>query len=100
MGSEQLDGGVDTWAALQALEHLAVGKQDHAMATWARDTYKRMEESFDAAWWMPGESLYADSRCNGDDCVAEKDRQKKGWTNVCDEADQPLQQRVWIAVKP
>jgi glycogen debranching enzyme len=100
MGSEQLDVAVDTWSGLQALERLAVSKNDTAMAAWARARVDLMEAAFDAAWWMPGESLYADSRCNGEDCISEKEREKQGWTNVCAEADQPLQQRVWITVKP
>jgi glycogen debranching enzyme len=100
MGSEHLDVAVDTWWALHALERLAASKGDGTTASWARARADLMEAAFDAAWWMPGESLYADSRCNGDDCVSEKDRQKKGWTNVCKEADQPLQQRIWINVKP
>jgi hypothetical protein len=100
MGSEQLDVAVDTWWALQALERLAASKHDSATASWARAKADLMQAAFDSDWWMPGESLYADSRCNGDDCVSKKDRHKKGWTNVCKEADQPLQQRIWITVKP
>jgi glycogen debranching enzyme len=100
MGSEQVDVAVDTWWALQALERMAAGKGDSATADWARARVDLMQAAFDADWWMPGESLYADSRCNGGDCVSEKDRQKKGWTNVCNQADQQLQQRIWINVKP
>jgi glycogen debranching enzyme len=100
MASEQLDVVVDTWAGLQALERMALAKRDSATAAWARAKVDLMEASFDSAWWMPGEALYADSRCNGDDCVAEQEREKQEWTNVCDEADQPLQQRIWITVKP
>lgn len=100
MGSEQLDVAVDTWWGLQALERMAASKGDHTKAAWARDTYERMHAAFDTDWWMPGESLYADSRCNGDDGVSRKEREKQGWTNVCQEADQRLQQRIWVMVKP
>jgi glycogen debranching enzyme len=100
MASEQLDVVVDTWAGLQALERMALAKGDSATASWAGARVDLMEASFDSAWWMPGEALYADSRCNADDCEAEQEREKQGWTNVCQEADQPLQQRIWITVKP
>jgi glycogen debranching enzyme len=102
MGSEQLDAAVDTWSGLQALERMAASKGDSATAAWARAKVDLMEAAFDADWWMPGESLYADSRCNGDDCKPEKEkeREQKGWKNVCQAADQRLQQRIWINVKP
>jgi hypothetical protein len=100
MASEQLDVVVDSWAGLQALERMALAKEDSITAAWARAKVDLMEASFDSAWWIPDEALYADSRCNADDCVNDQEREKRGWTNVCRQAGQLLQQRIWIAAKP
>jgi glycogen debranching enzyme len=100
MGSEQLDVVVDTWKGLQALQHMAEHKGDIDTAAWARAQADAIAAAFDRIWWLPGDSLYADSRCNEDDVVSAGERRDKGWTNVCKAIDQLLQQRVWISVKP
>jgi hypothetical protein len=100
MGSEHIDVAVDTWQALRALTRMAEGKGDRATAAWAKETAAAMEATFDAAWWMAEEALYADSRCNPNDVVSDDQRQEKGWTNVCHEPNQQLQQRIWVSVTP
>jgi glycogen debranching enzyme len=100
MGVEQLDVAADTWQALRAVNHMAKSRGDDAIAVWANRRADAMEAAFDAEWWMPGESLYADSRSNTDDVVSEEERRAKGWSNVATAPDQQLQQRVWIGVTP
>jgi hypothetical protein len=77
MGSEHVDVTASTWQALRALTRMAEGKGDSATAAWARDTADAMEAAFDDAWWVETKSLYADSRCNADDVVSERERQEK-----------------------
>src|SRR5205823_4623911 len=100
MGSEQVDVAANTWQALRSLNRMAESRGDDAIARWANAQADAMEAAFDAAWWMPDESLYADSRCNADDVVPEDERRKNGWTNVATRPDQQLQQRIWTSVIP
>jgi hypothetical protein len=100
MGSEHVDVAACTWQALRALTRMAEGKGDTATAVWAKDKADAIEAAFDDAWWVADKSLYADSRCNADDVVSERDRQEKGWTNVCTEPHQQLQQGIWVSVTP
>jgi glycogen debranching enzyme len=100
MGPEHVDVAAGTWQALRALDRMAAYRGDEATATWARQRADAMEAAFDAAWWVPEESLYADSRCNGDQIISEDERREKGWTNVCTAPHQQLQQRIWISVTP
>src|SRR5688572_22434323 len=53
---------------------MAEGRSDSATAVWAREHTAKIEAAFDEAWWAPDRSLYADSRCNADDVVAEEER--------------------------
>lgn len=100
MGAEHVDVAANTWQALRALNRMAQSRGDDAVAAWANAQADAFEAAFDAAWWMPEESLYADSRCNTDDVVPEDERRKKGWTNVAIAPNQQLQQRIWISVTP
>jgi hypothetical protein len=100
MGTEHVDVAADTWQALRALNRMAKSRGDHAVATWANAQADAMEAAFDAAWWMPEESLYADSRCNTGDVVSEDEGREKGWTNVATAPNQQLQQRIWVSVTP
>jgi hypothetical protein len=93
MGSEKLDVTAYTWQALRALQDMALDKGDVETAQWADSEADAMEESFDTTWWMPEESLYADSLCNPDDVGDEG-------TNVCTSGGQQLQQRHWINATP
>jgi glycogen debranching enzyme len=100
MGVEQLDVAASTWQGLRALNRMARSRGDDAIATWANAKADALEAAFDAAWWMPKESLYADSRSNTDDVVSEDERREKGWTNVATAPNQQLHQRIWIGVTP
>jgi glycogen debranching enzyme len=93
MGSEKLDVTAYTWQALRALQDMALSKGDSSTATWADSEADAIESKFDPTWWMPAESLYADSLCNASDLG------DKG-TNVCTQAGQQLQQRHWINATP
>ena len=79
---------------------MAESRGDDAIATWANRQAGVVEAAFDASWWMPEESLYADSRSNADDLVSEEERRKNHWTNVAIAPHQQLQQRIWISVTP
>lgn len=100
MGAEHIDVAADTWQALRALSRMAKSRGDDAIAAWASARADAMEAAFDAAWWMPAEALYADSRSNPGDVVPEDERREKGWTNVANAPDQQLQQRIWVSVTP
>jgi glycogen debranching enzyme len=100
MGSEHLDVAASTWQALRALTRMAQGRRDEATASWASERAAAMEAAFDAAWWQPDASLYADSLCNAQDVVSEQERQKNKSTNVCVEPNQQLLQRIWTTVTP
>jgi glycogen debranching enzyme len=100
MGSEQVDVAATTWQGLRALTRMAEDRGDSATAAWAKDKAAALEAAFDKAWWVPDKSLYADSLCNADDVVSERERQEKGWTNVCMEPNQQLQQGIWVTVTP
>ncbi|MGH2786961.1 MAG: glycogen debranching protein [Actinomycetota bacterium] len=93
MGSEKLDVTVYTWMALRALQDMALAKGDAATATWAEGEATAMEASFEDAWWMPEENLYADSLCNPGDEGDEG-------TNVCPTPTGRLQQKHWINATP
>ena len=94
MGAEKLDVAAYTWQALLALEDMAASQRDRATAAWARRQAAGMRARFDAAWWMPGLGLYADSLCN--QAVTPGD----GWVNYCQAPGQQLQQRHWINATP
>ncbi|MQA98670.1 MAG: glycogen debranching protein [Actinobacteria bacterium] len=93
MGSEKLDVTAYQWQALRALQDMALAKGDAATAAWTDGEADAMEEKFDPTWWMEAENLYADSLCNADDVGDEG-------SNVCEVADQQLQQRHWINATP
>jgi glycogen debranching enzyme len=95
MGEEKLDVAAYTWQALRALQDMAASRGDAATAGWADGNADAMEASFDAAWWMESEGLYADSLCNAP--AANPD---PTWVNYCAAAGQQLQQRHWINATP
>ncbi|MDQ3861906.1 MAG: glycogen debranching protein [Actinomycetota bacterium] len=78
MGEEKLDNTAYTWRALRALEAMAKSKRDSQTAAWAGRKADAMEGSFDAAWWMPNLSLYADSL----DDPGNVQLQQKHWINA------------------
>jgi glycogen debranching enzyme len=80
MGEEKLDNTAYTWQALRALQRMAESKGDTATATWADGKADALEAKFDAAWWMTGQNLYADS--------------------LDDPGDVKLQQKHWINATP
>jgi hypothetical protein len=100
MGSEHVDVAAGTWQALRALTRLAEGRGDGATEAWAREKANAMSAAFDQAWWVPARSLYADSLCNAGDVLSEEERREKGWSNVCVEPGQQLQQGIWVTVTP
>ncbi len=93
MGSEKLDVTAYQWQALRALQDMALSKGDGATAAWADSEADAMESSFENAWWMDAEGLYADSRCNAGD-------EGEEGSNVCTAPDQKLQQYHWINATP
>ena len=93
MGSEKLDVTAYQWQARRALQDMALAKGDAVTAQWAGAEADAIEEAFDPSWWMDEENLYADSFCNPNDLG-------DVGTNVCEEADQQLQQRHWINATP
>ena len=78
MGEEKLDNTAYTWQALRALEAMAKSKSDTQTANWADQEADAMEANFDAAWWMTGQNLYADSLENPDNVQ----KQQKHWINA------------------
>lgn len=100
MGSEKLDVAAYTREALRALERMATAKGHGATATWAKGKAEAMEAAFEAAWWMPDQSRYADSLCNAGDEVSPEEQETNGWTNVCEAPDTQLEQRHWINAAP
>jgi glycogen debranching enzyme len=78
MGEEKLDNTAYTWQALRALQRMADSRGDTATAAWADGKADAMEAEFDAAWWMTGQDLYADSL----DDPGEVQLQQKHWINA------------------
>lgn len=59
MGAEKLDSAVYTWAALRALDKMAMAMGDTGMAARARALSDGVAAGFDAAWWDPAEGTYS-----------------------------------------
>ena len=59
MGAKKLDSAAYTWAALHALEKMAVAMADTATAARARAWIDKLTAAFDAAWWDPTEGTYS-----------------------------------------
>ncbi len=91
MGAEPLDVAAYTLQALRALERMASSKKDLKTSSWAKNQGDHLESSFDRAWWLAQENLYADSQCN-----QEQDHSR----SVCTQAGERLQQRHWISAIP
>ncbi|MBA2392407.1 MAG: glycogen debranching protein, partial [Ktedonobacteraceae bacterium] len=86
IGPEAVDVAAATWQGLRALAHLATSKGDHSTAQWASERAAKMEETFDAAWWMDEPSLYADSLTHTSAQPTpnqpHQQNQQKIWTNI------------------
>ncbi len=61
MGPEKLDNGVYYMRGLYDLADMALSKHDLATARWAIGLADRLRRQFEATWWDPGVSQYADS---------------------------------------
>jgi hypothetical protein len=61
MGPEKLDNGVYYMRGLYDLADMARSKHDIATATWATQLADRLRRQFEATWWDPAVSQYADS---------------------------------------
>jgi hypothetical protein len=61
MGAEKLDNAVYLIAGLQDLADMARSKNDTATADWASGVARGLQDRFEATWWMPSTSQYADS---------------------------------------
>ncbi len=59
MGPEKLDSAVYTWAALQALEQMALVMQDEPVAMRARQTAASIQARFEQDWWDESGATYA-----------------------------------------
>ena len=80
MGEEKLDNTVSTIRGLYDLADMARSKGDSATETWALDKARYLHGRFEASWWMPEFTQYADS--------------------LDDPGDVQKQQRHWIGVTP
>ncbi|NWF69816.1 MAG: glycogen debranching protein [Chloroflexi bacterium] len=80
MAGQTLDVAAYTWEALNALARMAAERHDDAVYHWARAGAAALHRSFDSAWWMPQETLYADSL---DDCAQPQIQvQQRHWINA------------------
>ena len=61
MGPEKLDNGVYYMRGLYDLADMAVSKHDLATARWATALADRLRRQFEATWWDPAVSQYAES---------------------------------------
>lgn len=60
-GAEKVDVAVYTVRALNDLVEMASARNDEATRSWASAKVQSLLNRFDTDWWMPAESLYADS---------------------------------------
>jgi hypothetical protein len=79
MGPEKLDNTVYYIRGLYDLADMARSKGDRGTLTWAGNRARRLQERFEAAWWMDELSLHADS---------------------LGENEEQIQQKHWITVTP
>src|SRR5829696_8678784 len=79
MGPEKLDNTVYWIRGLYDLADMAQSKGDAATEQWARSKADDLRARFEPAWWMPGESLHADS---------------------LGESNEQIQQQHWITSTP
>ena len=79
MGPEKLDNSVYFIRGLYDLADMAHSKRDGRTQAWAANLARDLQRRFEAAWWMDGESLHADS---------------------LGENNEQIQQRHWITVTP
>ena len=87
LGQQAVDVASETIRALGALHDMAVAMHDTATATWAAARQSAMLAAF-GQWWIPGQSLFADSLCDGPN------------GSTCTHSGQQLQQRYWTSVAP
>jgi len=86
LGNDALDVASETVPALGVLHDMAAAMGDHSTAAWAARHRTAMLAAFHQ-WWISGQGLYADSRCDGTE-------------GDCTHAGEPLQQRWWTSVAP
>jgi hypothetical protein len=79
MGPEKLDNAVYYIRGLYDLADMARSKGDKGTLSWAGSRARRLQERFEAEWWMADQSLHADS---------------------LGEAGEKIQQKHWITVTP
>jgi hypothetical protein len=79
MGPEKLDNAVYYIRGLYDLADMARSKGDQGTLSWAGSRARRLQERFEAEWWMDALDLHADS---------------------LGEAGEQIQQKHWITVTP
>jgi hypothetical protein len=79
MGPEKLDNTVYFIRGLYDLADMARSKGDKSTLNWAGNKARDLQRRFEAAWWMDGLSLHADS---------------------LGEQNEQIQQKHWITVTP
>lgn len=88
LGTDALDVASETVRALGVLHDMALAMGDHATAVWAAQRQAHMLAAFNQ-WWISGQSLYADSICDGTE-----------GSSACAHAGTKLQQRWWTSESP
>jgi hypothetical protein len=86
LGNDALDVASETVQALGVLHDMAAAMGDQSTASWAARHRSAMLAAF-GQWWISGQGLYADSRCDGTE-------------GKCTHAGEQLQQRWWTSVAP
>jgi hypothetical protein len=82
MGVEKLDNSVYLIRGLFDLADMARDKRDGRTYVWARNLARRLLDRFEATWWMPSESQYADSIDDPPVGGPNNQQQDKHWIGV------------------
>ncbi len=91
LGGMPLDVASESVQALGALHDMAVAMGDQRTAAWAAQRQSQMLAAF-GQWWIPGQSLYADSLCVGTEgpCTHQGEQLQQRWHI----SDSPMEQDV------
>jgi hypothetical protein len=82
MGVEKLDNAVYLIRGLYDLADMARSRRDGATFAWAKNLARKLQSRFEATWWMPAESQYADSIDDPPVGGPNNQQQDKHWIGV------------------
>src|SRR5919108_1340326 len=82
MGVEKLDNAVYLVRGLFDLADMARDRRDGSTRDWAKTHARELLDRFEATWWMPAESQYADSIDDPPVGGANNQQQDKHWIGV------------------